>query len=401
MKCYLMNKNTKVALIEYNLDLNVINDIHEQINIDYAPLAITNALNNKSKSLLKELNNWFRGRGIPSWRKNIENLLENLGINTTDELLNQSYALSLSDQYWIKDFESDIEWEHINFFDNEFEFKAFLDASLRDTSTINPNLKSPNNTTDGMLQKAWVIYNGKRILIKGTYTASNQEPINEWLASQICNRLGFKHCSYEIDYVDHKIVSKCENFVSADEEIISAYDIYNSCSKKNTINDFTHYVNILEKHNLTNARKDIENMILIDFLMMNTDRHMKNFGVIRDVNTLEWKRVAPIFDTGQSMNCDEVTRDVNFNNGYGKFFTNTRKSFHTYLDHVEDLSRFDLNKLNGLDKIYRDCLIKYQEDMDMSKDRIDKLVNGLQQRIQLLEKELQKSKDKDSIDYDL
>ena len=36
--------------------------------------------------------------------------------------------------------------------------------------------------------------------------------------------------------------------------------------------------------------------------MLNEDRHLSNFGIIRDVKTLEWKQVCPIFDTGRSMN---------------------------------------------------------------------------------------------------
>ena len=34
---------------------------------------------------------------------------------------------------------------------------------------------------------------------------------------------------------------------------------------------------------------------------MNEDRHLNNFGIIRDVNTLKWLDVAPIFDNGQSL----------------------------------------------------------------------------------------------------
>ena len=38
--------------------------------------------------------------------------------------------------------------------------------------------------------------------------------------------LGFSYCPYQIDVMDNRIVSKCENFVSANQEIISAYDIF-------------------------------------------------------------------------------------------------------------------------------------------------------------------------------
>ena len=45
-------------------------------------------------------------------------------------------------------------------------------------------------------------------------------------------------------------------------------------------------------------------MILLDYLIMNVDRHLNNLGIIRDVNTLRWLRVAPIFDSGEAMNID-------------------------------------------------------------------------------------------------
>ncbi|MEG1701753.1 MAG: HipA domain-containing protein [Erysipelotrichaceae bacterium] len=385
MKSYLMNKNQKVALVEFNTTTIAIDKVYDVISIQYAPLSLENAYNDRSKNLVKELNNWFKGRGIPSWRKDVEKLLRNLEVKTTDELLNKAYALSLSDQYWIKEENSTIQWKDINFFENEFEYKAFLQASLNDSSSRHPDLKSPNNTTDGMLQKAWVIEDGKRVLVKGTYTPSRQEPINEWLASQICERLGFKYCPYEIDIMDDKIISKCDNFVSSNEEIISAYDVFCSEKKNNSINDFQHYLSILEKHNVPNAQEDLENMFIIDCLTMNTDRHMKNFGVIRNVETLSWERLTPIFDTGQSMNCHELAKNINFNDGYGKYFSNTNKKFSTYLSNISNLERLDVSKLNGLDMQFNQILKKYQDYTEMTDDRIKTLTEGLSSRIKFLQ----------------
>ena len=44
MKCRLMNKHTQVALIEYNEDVQVITNIYEITNIEYAPLSFYNAI---------------------------------------------------------------------------------------------------------------------------------------------------------------------------------------------------------------------------------------------------------------------------------------------------------------------------------------------------------------------
>ena len=387
MKCILMNKNQKIMLIEYN-SYNVISKIYEIYNIEYAPLAVFNASKNRSSSLTKTVNDWFRGRGIPSWRKDLEKLLDKLGVSSSVELLNKSYGLSLSDQYWLKDVNSAVKCEDINFFTNDFEYEAYLDASLDSSSksivSLDKNIfKSPNNTTDGMLQKGWIIESGKRVLVKGTYTSNKEEPINEYLASQICKRLGFDYCNYEVEWSDKtKLISKCNDFINENEELISAYDIYNSEKKPNNISDYEFYIQILEKHNVPNARENMENLFILDYLMLNNDRHLKNFGIIRNVNTLKWEKVAPIFDTGESMQCDKYTDEINFSLGKGKFFSNTDKDYEDILKIIgKNILRVDLSKLKGICDDYRLILEKYQDKLDMSDKRKEKLVSGLNKRI--------------------
>lgn len=387
MKCILMNKNQKIMSIEYN-SYNVISKIYEIYNIEYAPLAVFNASKNRSSSLTKTVNDWFRGRGIPSWRKDLEKLLDKLGVSSSDELLNKYYGLSLSDQYWLKDVNSAVKWEDINFFTNDFEYEAYLDASLDSSSksivSLDKNIfKSPNNTTDGMLQKGWIIESGKRVLVKGTYTSNKEEPINEYLASQICKRLGFDYCNYEVEWSDKtKLISKCNDFINENEELISAYDIYNSEKKPNNISDYEFYIQILEKHNVPNARENMENLFILDYLMLNNDRYLKNFGIIRNVNTLKWEKVAPIFDTGESMQCDKYTDEINFSSGKGKFFSNTDKDYEDILKIIgKNILRVDLSKLKGICDDYRLILEKYQDKLDMSDKRKEKLVSGLNKRI--------------------
>lgn len=397
-----MNKHTQVALIEYNEDVQAITNIYEVTNIEYAPLSFYNAYFNTSISNVKAMNQWFQGRAIPSSRKNLNHLLERLNISSPGDLLNKHFALSLSDQYWIVDESSCIQWKDINFFTHDFDSTGFLQASLDDSThsyTVqNDSIKTPNNTTDGMLPKGWIIENDKRILIKGTYTRFEQEPFDEWLASQICKRLGFDYCNYIVDWYtikqDEVIVSKCENFINQNEEIISAYDVLHSSKKENTINDYEHYVRILENHGILAARKKITEMFVVDYLMMNYDRHLKNFGIIRNVETLKWERVTPIFDTGQSMCCDEYTQNMDFTHGCGKFFTDANKDYNAILKSL-DMDTFraiPIQNLKGLSEEYYVFLKSFQREMeyknkDWSDERLKNLKDGLSKRIDLFEKE--------------
>lgn len=99
MKCVLMNKNTEVLIVEYDVIIKGFNKIYEIKNINFAPLIIKN-LYNKDKDeikLLTQLTEWFKGRGIPAWRDDLDLLLEKLNISTPTELLDKAFGLSLSD----------------------------------------------------------------------------------------------------------------------------------------------------------------------------------------------------------------------------------------------------------------------------------------------------------------
>ena len=392
MRCYLMNQNQPFFDIEF--ENNKIKKINDIIDIRYAPLSIYNANNDKSKSLLKETNNWFKNRGIPLWRKELTQLMQKMNIESPTELLDKAHGLSLSDQYWIKNINSDLKWEDINFFDHDFNSANFLEVSLSPrSSNKQPEIHSPNNTTDGMLPKSWIIENGKRVLVKRTFEPSNQEPFNEWLASEISKRLGFDYCDYRLDIINNKLVSKCDNFLNKNQEIITANNVFETKKKSNNVNDFNHYIQILEEHGIKDARQNLENMIVLDYLIMNYDRHMKNFGIIRNVQTLKWEKTTPLFDNGQSMNCDTITSQMNFDNGESKLFYDTHEKFSKYPNLITDFSRFDFNNLNDLPEKFKEILIQYKEYAYMDENRIDKLINGLEMRIDKI-KEVQKQRTK-------
>ena len=389
MKCILMNKNEEVLTAEYQLSLGVFTDIYNVIDINFAPIILKNSY--KSNEDLKvSLSEWFKGRGIPSWRDDLDLLLAKLNISTPTELLDKALGLSLSDQYWIKPFDSKIEYKDINFFEHDFEDSDFTSAIFSDSREIDTriNLISPNNTTDGRLKKTWIIENGKRYLLKGGYKNEVMQPFNEVLATMICERLGFKHVPYTIDMIKNKIVSKCECFINKDTELVSAYQIlHNNCDKGDA---YETYINILESNGITDARQEIENMFILDFIMLNEDRHLNNFGIIRNVETLNWIGTTPIFDTGQSLNILDYNDEELIINGDGRFFYSVDK-FDTIINYVQDIKRFDLSKLDGLCEEFDDLLHKYQNITKMTDRRIDKICTLLFSRINKL-KEIIESK---------
>lgn len=378
-----MNKNTEVLVAEYNDVLKVFTYIYEIKNIDYAPLILFNSYNN-DKNITPVLTNWFKGRSIPSWRDDLDLLLVKLNISSPEELLDKAFGLSLSDQYWVKPADSNIEYKDINFFEHGFKDSEFTNVTFSSgvDSSTKISLISPNNTTDGRLKKTWIIENDKRYLLKGGYKNEVMQSFNEVLASMICERLGLNHIKYIIEVINEKVVSKCECFINTDTELISAHQILYEIQKKENV--YEEYIKILENKGINNVREKLENMFILDYLILNEDRHLNNFGIIRNVNNLNWIDIAPIFNNGQSLNILDYNEEELIINSQGRFFYNVY-DFDFIISKIKDIKRIDLSKLDGVVDEFDELLHKYQSITRMTDRRINKKCTLLISRINKLE----------------
>ena len=391
MKCILMNKNTEVLVAEYNTVSKFFDRIIEVKNIDYAPYILKSFYikdDINDTPFRTNLSEWFRGRGIPNWRDKLDLLLHRLDISAPTELLDKAFGLSLSDQYWLKPIDSNLKYDDVNFFDNDFDYAEFLEASLSLNSKIvkkETSLITPNNTTDGMLKKAWIIEDGTRYLLKGGYKNEILQPFNEVLASMICDKLGFNHVPYTLDVYKDTVVSKCPCFINKDTELITAYQIRNDMKKHDNTDDYEEYIKKLEENGISNAREKVENMYILDFLIMNEDRHLNNFGIIRDVNTLKWLDVAPIFDNGMALNIPYYDENEVIISGNGRFFYEV-KPFDEIIKVVRNIKRIDVSKLSDIPEEFDKLLHKYQSITKMSDKRIYRLCVLLNRQINKLKK---------------
>mgnify|MGYP003275770131 CR=1 FL=1 len=58
-------------------------------------------------------------------------------------------------------------------------------------------------------------------------------------------------------------------------------------------NVYEMYANILKENGLKEVEESIAKMFVLDYIIANADRHLGNFGVIRNIETLEWEKIAP------------------------------------------------------------------------------------------------------------
>lgn len=383
---YLMNKETKIAKIIFDNSTQKFDNILEIYNENYAPLECFD----KGKLDCERTTTWFKGRGIPSWRDGLDDFLDNLGIENKDVLLNKAYGLSLSDHYWMNPVERLLDWKDINFFDHDFNSQDFIDASFEDkvVDSKTVDFYSPNNTSDGMLKKAWVVGKDKqRYLLKGSFKENGFEPFNEVLSGMIAQAINLQYVPYTIEVINKVVLSKCKCFIDKDTEFISAYAIIKKLNidmRDNYMNLMKCYIDMLKNKGIIAVEEKIAKMFILDYLMVNQDRHLGNYGVIRDVNTLEWIDVAPNFDSGQSMFSQKEVYEMNFVRANGCFFNNKSLDFEEILKCALDLFpsiEIDFKKLESIPLKWKTVLLKYQHISLISDETIDTLIEGLQLRI--------------------
>ncbi len=337
-------------------------------------------------ALNEKLEHFLDNRLIPSTRENFTETLEELGIDSNYDLAKKSWFLSLSDQYWICPAEQKdkLLWENINFFTNEYDSAIGL-RLLSSTKSLNKNTSSysPDITTNGELSKRWFKKDGINYLEKAGTGTEQQEPLNEILASEICKRLNISYVPYYLTIRDDKYYCYCPDMVDESTEIVPMDAVYQDLHLINgKFYDYNQLVKRCEELNIPNAENDLLKIILLDYIMANIDRHSYNISFIRNSNTLQWKGVAPVYDTGKSMflnHLDFEMEMVSSNQIDAKPFYATQAEQIKKLPIHKIAASINLNNLDEIDEWYSDFLKPLKR---LTEDKKTALVKKLRERIE-------------------
>lgn len=379
MKCTLMHKQTAVADIELDDATGFI----QKINTVYAPEHLPVGVPvRKGIADRTALNEWWTDRSIPASRSGIREALETLDITSTKMLLVRCYGLSLSDQYWICPEGSGLNWDQINFFENDFsdDIGDVLFGTNKKPNAL--DFSSPDNTSDGNLKKRWKIIDGKRCLVKGGSNPFRQQPFNEVIAAGIMERLGIPHVPYTITWNKGAPYSVCEDFVTEDTELVPAWRIIQTQKKDNNTSVYQHFVNCCEALGIKGVLPYLDRMIVLDYILANEDRHLNNFGLLRNAETLEWCGFAPIYDSGSSLGYDKVAGQIRTGRDVGcKPF---KKHHDEQLKLVSNFSWIDFDKLADVDVLITKTLSAEGAEEYMDDNRIKAIAETVHRRIQNL-----------------
>ncbi len=352
----LMHKDRVVATVWMDEDFMDILSVKEVLLNDELPLGIREKPDMKSHVAKKKLKGWWRDRILPATRHHIKDVLLALGVDAPIQLLEHNFGLSLSDCYWARPAgREDLTWADLNFYENDFcdDLGYFLveNHPYEKSYAKDIDLFTPDGTTNGDLVKGWIISDGERFLLKRGYSPA--QDANEVIASEICRRLGIPHAEYSLFQFSNLTVSASKLFTSASEEYIPMSQIIDSFKKSNGVSDYEHTIASCVKLGLdeTVVRKSMEQILVVDYLLFNSDRHYGNFGLIRNTDTGEYTRMAPIFDTGSAL---KKSAGDNFGPVKELECKPYRSTHDKQILLVKDLSSYDLDALAGMDTFIAD-----------------------------------------------
>lgn len=324
------------------------------------------------------LTEWWDKRQTPISQGRVDEMLRKKGLIGSEEYLLRNLGLSLTDYYWICPLDSNLKWADVNLFENDFKENLFVD--INDLTTPVQEY-SPNSSLQGELEKSWRIINGKRMLVKGNKKELSTESINEVIATEFHEMQGYdnftRYALTKIDNKEYDYGCYSENFVTQDLEYVSAYAIMTAEKRNTSTSRFEHLINVAGEFGIDKEqfRQDLEYQILADYILSNRDRHMNNIGVLRDADTLEFVRMAPIYDTGKSMFVHMIVPDEDeFEELEVNSFVTDEKDI---LKYVRDKSLIDINKILPVERVRE----LYLQDSKMDIKRIDKVCKAYENKI--------------------
>ena len=299
----LMCAEYEVARLLYDPTFEYPFEILEILDANRMPLGCATSGGRGRK---REFNSWWEHRSVPNSRPGILAKLSELNAHESWELPARGLGLSLSDCYWVRpDGREDLVWSAINYFENEFEGCGSdgADATSWDFWLAGMGLDSPDNTSEGQLPKRWVIRDGVRLLIKGC-SSDDQRPYNEVVATALYSRLlrSDEYVPYEMAQVGDCPACCCPDFLAPREEYVPAAYVKDAMGASRGTSAYDRLCRYVGMYGLGDVavREALSKMIVCDSILANSDRHWRNFGFVRNIDTLEL-RPAPLFDSGNCL----------------------------------------------------------------------------------------------------
>ncbi|MBQ7216489.1 MAG: hypothetical protein IJS39_10965, partial [Synergistaceae bacterium] len=264
------------------------------------------------------IQSWLEKRNYAKHKLHLRKWLHLWQIDTLQGFADVTHALGLNDTLWVKKANSSLSWQNVSLYSNPFTDVVSKTAFSKGLGGLQLSSTSPEFTSEGSFEKCWIRQKDGSILLfkKGSegFANSGLEPYSEFYASQLSSLICRSSVGYNLRKFKRCLVSVCGLFTNEDEGFVPAYKYLDS-SQSYGIKDILAF---LKPYGLDD---DFRDMIVLDAVILNTDRHLGNFGFIVDNDTFRIKRFAPVFDhnmalLARAMDCS-IVEDYSYTLGIG------------------------------------------------------------------------------------
>lgn len=210
-------------------------------------------------------------------------------------------SLSLLDNYWVCQKGLNIKWEDINLRHNSLH-KAITQIQLHGKSmTLNGKPDSLAFSTTGAYAKAWHRDEDGSLWLYKAGDRNSEDRI-EVMCSNILDRCNVAHCHYEERFDDDLRVCACPSMTS-DKISIMDGDNFNSYCNHNNLD--------ADKELIRLDPDGYWKMMIVDYLLSNSDRHTQNWGLYYKPDSMEILGLHPLYDHNNAFDI-EVMNDKNY-----------------------------------------------------------------------------------------
>ncbi len=275
----LLNKD--IPVLEFNISFNEFGE-------NYNVILVYNR--NLIPKDLRDLRDWLEKRYILSHRHSIKVFFNVLGISSMSDFIKITNCISLKDTYWVKEVSSRRHWDNVSPYKNPLN-KAIADYSFERKIEGKRITGSPDFSTDGNFPKCWKkTASGLYLYKAGSSGACNagNEPYSEVYAYSIARELGIKTVVYELGKYNGKLITRCKCMTSERIGLISYKDLYNTHSCDFEV--------LLSRASSELEQKYLIDMLLLDYVTCNVDRHYGNIGLLIDNDRNFVIGYSPLYD---------------------------------------------------------------------------------------------------------
>lgn len=240
-----------------------------------------------------DLERWLETRAIDRHRTNSRILKRVLRLGDTSDLKTalRVHGATITDDYWVRtDDEPDLCWEDVCFsrdYFAEVALRGSVDSFAREYTPEQLKTPSPELTNTGSYEKCWRLIGGRWTMLK---RGTPEEVFSEIFTAELGKRLGF-------DMAGYRLLDGC----SATEDFTEGRFNYEPMSNLSGENDdYAFNYDILMALDKDLAREYLD-ILWMDALVLNIDRHTQNFGLLRERGTGKIISMAPNFDNNLAL----------------------------------------------------------------------------------------------------